>query len=254
VNTSQYFAFHAEWDNNSSDATGGSIKITGTPYVQVNATGWALFNYSSPEPANMTFSVEGVKFDNITSFVQTAANRTTIWDIVKIVLAIGNNGYVNVGSVASPSWNGSYHTLDNTTFNGVVVFNDSLTRDHVDTSWVGASSIIDHDYPSLTAFESERALNITWVQPTPTSWWQSLWLTSGNATTTSQSVQPNQTQFGAANEFWIVLIVVLVGIGIFATLLLLVSSGKESKSSSGKKKVGQTNHNNTYALERQSQR
>jgi hypothetical protein len=38
MNTSQYFAFHAKWGSNSSDATGGSMKITGTPYVQVNTT------------------------------------------------------------------------------------------------------------------------------------------------------------------------------------------------------------------------
>lgn len=244
LNMSQYFAFHAEWGSNSSDATGGSIKITGTSYVQVNATGWALFNYSSPKPANITFGVEGVKFDNITSFIQTAANRTTIWDSVKIALTMGNDGYVNVGSIPSVSWNGSYHELDNTTFNGAVVFNDSLIRNNVDTSWVSASSIIDYDYPSLTAFESPRALNITWVQPTSASWWQSLWLTNGNVT--NQQVQPVQTQSGGAIEFWIVLIIVLVGIGIFVTLLLLVSSGKKSKSSNGKKKVGQTNQNDTY--------
>jgi hypothetical protein len=246
VNTSQYFAFHAKWDSNSSDATGGSIKITGTPYVQVNATGWALFNYSSPEPAIITFSVLEVKFGNITSFIQTAANRTTIWDIVKIVLTIGNDGYVNVGSKASVSWNGSYHELDKTPFNGAVAFNDSLIRDHVDTSWVSASSIIDYDYPSLTAFERPPVLNITWVPATAASWWQSLWSTNGNVTDQQvQPVQPNQTQFGGANEFWIVLIIVLVGIGIFATLLLLVSSGKKSKVNSSKK-VGQINQNDTY--------
>lgn len=336
INTTQYFAFHAKWTNNCSDATGGSMKITGSPFVHVNGTGWALFNHSSTVPANMTFGVEGAKFGPITSFAQTASNRTTIWDCVKIVLTTVND-YMDVGSSADVSWNGSYYEVDKTPFDGEVVFNDSLTRDHVDEAWIGTSFIIDYTYPDLTAFDSNSVyciwdeikiigggvsrsqtsvgqiesvwfigvyerdnklfkgmngtlfvnnspcdwssdvevwrmnctlttqgteafqvsgvvdnvhnltrikdgvgpLSITWGEPAPRPWWEAWWPTSGNVTVEDQPVQRRNADVYTS---WAVVIVVIVGTGWVLTLLILMSSGKKSKSKNGHEKAVPPKH------------
>jgi parallel beta-helix repeat protein len=245
VNTTEYFAFHAKWGNNCSDATGGSLRIKGSSFVQVNVTGWALFNYSSTVLANLTFGVEEVKFGSITSFAQTAPNCTTIWDRVKIVLTTAN-GYVEVGSNVDISWNGSYYELDKTLFEGLAIFNDSLTRDHVDEAWIGTSSIIDYKYPELTAFEG-NSVHCIWEAraPTPRPWWEAFWPT--NATTTVEN-QPANTSSqklsaGAYNSWAVVIIAVTIGIGLLVTLLILVNSGKKPKSGSDKRKVVQPNRN-----------
>jgi hypothetical protein len=344
INTTQYFAFHAKWANNCSDATGGSMKITGSSFVDVNGTGWALFNYRSNVTANMTFGVKEVKFGLITSFAQTASNRTTIWDCVKIVLTTVND-YMDVGSSANVTWNGSYYEVDKTHFDGEVVFNDSLTRDHVDEAWIGTSFIIDYTYPDLTAFDSNSVyciwdeikiigggvsrsqtsvgqtesvwfigvyerdnklfkgmsgtlfvnmsgtlfvnnspcdwssdvevwrmncklttqgtetfqvsgvvddvhnltrikdgvgpLSITWGEPAPRPWWEAWWPTSGNVTVEDQPVQRQNVDVYTS---WVVVIVVIDGIGSVLTLLILMSSGKKSKSRNGHEKAVRPNH------------
>lgn len=247
INTTELFAFHAKWSDNNSDATGGSIKIRGSPFVQVNATGWALFTYSSTVPANLTFGVEGVKFGSITSFAQTAPNCTTIWDRVKIVLTTAN-GYVDVGSSVDISWNGSYYEFDKTLFEGLAIFNDSLTRDHVDEAWIGTSVIVDSKYSELTAFES-NSVHCVWHAPALRPWWEAFWST--NATTTVENQPANtssQKQSADAYNSWaVVIIAVTIGIGLLVTLLILVNSGKKFKSSSDKRNVVQPNRNiNTY--------
>ena len=247
VNTTELFAFHAKWSDNNSDATGGSIKIRGSPFVQVNATGWALFNYSSTVPANLTFGVEGVMFGSITSFAQTAPNCTTIWDRVKIVLTTAN-GYVDVGSSVDISWNGSYYEFDKTLFEGLAIFNDSLTRDHVDEAWIGTSIIVDSKYSGLTAFES-NSVHCVWSARALRPWWEAFWST--NATTTVENQPANtssQKQSADAYNSWaVVIIAVTIGIGLLVTLLILVNSGKKFKSSSDKRKVVQPNRNiNTH--------
>ena len=186
VNTSQYFAFHAKWANNCSDATDGSIKITGSDFVKVNETGWAFFRYNSTVPASITFRVEGVNFGPITSFTQTAPNRTTIWDRVKITLAISND-YIDVDSNADISWNGSYYELDTAPFNGAVVFNDSLTHDHADEAWIGTSSINDYKYPDLTAFVSNSVHCI----------WDEIKIIGGG-------VSHTQTSIGQTESVWFI--------------------------------------------------
>lgn len=341
VNSTQYVAFHAEWAINCLDATDGSLKVTGNDTSQpVNATGWAVFAVTSLTPANVTFTVETVQFGNITSFWQTAPNRTIAWDRVHVVLTMDNN-YVNVDSPADISWGGSYYELDQTPFNastGYVFFNDSLTRDHVDEAWISTSSIVDYSYPNVTAYESNSVdviwdeieiiaggvsrlqtpvgqpesvwfigiyewenkvfksangmlfvndgasdsamnwsgdteiwrkddlnystpgmrifhvskvvdnvhnlskikdnvgpLNIMWGEK---PWWEAWWPTSGDVTTTEQPVQtaqPVQTQAATAYAIWAVVIVVVFAIGSVLTLLILMSSGKKSKSKNDKK-------------------
>lgn len=343
VNSTQYVAFHAEWAINCLDATDGALKISGNDtYQSVNATGWATFSVNSSLAQALTFRVENVLFGNITSFWQTAPNRTIAWDIVHVVLTMDNN-YVNVDSPADISWGGSYYELDHTPFNastGYVFFNDSLTRDHVDEAWISTSSIVDYSYPNVTAYESNSVdvlwdeieiiaggvsrsqtpvgqpesvwfigiyelenkvfkgtngmlfvndgatdsamnwsgdteiwrkddlnystpgmrifhvstvvdnvhnltkikdivgpLNIMWGEK---PWWEAWWPTSGNVTTTEQPVQtaqPVQTQAATAYAIWAVVIVVVFAIGSVLTLLILMSSGKKSKSKNGKKKA-----------------
>jgi hypothetical protein len=162
VGTTEYVAFHAEWAINCSDATGGAIRITGNnTYQPVNATGWATVPVNSSTPAKTTFGVEGVKFGFVTSFAQRAQSPTVAWDRVKIVLKMGNDNYTNVDSAANISWNGSsFYELDKTSFQGSVLFNDSLIRDHVDVAWITTSSIIDYKY-GLTAFESS-SVDVIW--------------------------------------------------------------------------------------------
>ncbi|MGA2768595.1 MAG: NosD domain-containing protein [Candidatus Bathyarchaeia archaeon] len=164
VDSTQYVAFHAEWAINCVDATDGALKIFGNDtYEPVNTTGWATFSVSSSSPANITFGVEKVVFGNVTSFWQTALNRTIAWDRVQVVLTMDNN-YVNVDSPADISWGGSYYELDQTPFNastGYVFFNDSLTRDHVDEAWISTSSIVDYSYPNVTAYES-NSVDVIW--------------------------------------------------------------------------------------------
>jgi hypothetical protein len=164
VGSSQIVKFHAEWATNCTDATDGALQLNGsTTFVTVNATGWASFTLTNEgNPANTTYRVAAVKFGNITSFLQTAPNRTVTWDRVKIVLSMVNN-YVDVDSVANISWKGSYYELDKRPFNGFVIFNDSLTRDHVDEASITASKINNYDSSALnvTVFES-NSVDVIW--------------------------------------------------------------------------------------------
>ena len=167
VFSTQAVAFHAEWAINCLDATGGALQLSGsTDFVAVNATGWASFTLPNKgNPANTTYRVSAVKFGNITSFWQTAPSRTVTWDKVKIVLSMVNN-YVDVDSAANISWNGSHYELDNRPFKGFVIFNDSLTRDHVEEASITASQIINYESNAnpmlnVTVFES-NSVDVIW--------------------------------------------------------------------------------------------
>jgi len=166
LGSNQTVAFHAEWAINCLDATNGIVTIVGSsnyPAVtaSVNNSGWATFEVPSPVAAKkVTFSVKAVQFGNVTSFWQTAQNRTICWERVNITLSMANN-YVDVDSPAPISWTGSTYESDKTPFDGFVIFNDSLTRDHVDEATMSASSILDYAYPSVTVFES-NSVDVIW--------------------------------------------------------------------------------------------
>jgi hypothetical protein len=168
LGSNQTVAFHAEWAINCLDATNGIVTIVGSsnyPAVgpkSVNNSGWATFELPSPKnPTKITFSVKAVQFGNVTSFWQTAQNRTICWERVNIALSIANN-YVDVDSSAPISWTGSTYESDKTPFSGYVSkFNDSLTRDHVDEAKISASSITDYTYPNVTVFES-NSVGVIW--------------------------------------------------------------------------------------------
>ncbi|MGA2309903.1 MAG: NosD domain-containing protein [Candidatus Bathyarchaeia archaeon] len=349
VSAPQVVAFHAEWAINGSSAVGGSIRINASStYQPVDTNGWARFVVNSSKPAITTFTVVGVKFNFVTSFAQTVPNVTIAWDRVKVVLSMGNDNYVDVGSAANISWNSSYYELDGTPFLGSVILNDSVTRDHVDKAWISASSIIDLRY-GLNASES-NSIGVVWdeikiiaggvsssqapvnqteyvwyiavyefentlfrgengslyvsdgtqdyalawssdgkemwrgdfrdqtsrvrtfqisrlednvhhltkikdgVGPMNIMWgdipWWQAWLpatTSQNVTVASgpaQPVQSAQAQTAGAYAAWAVVIVVIVVIGLILTLFILMSSGKKSRPSNGKKRIARTNSSN----------
>lgn len=155
---------------------------------------------------------------------------------------------MDVGSSVDISWNGSYYEFDKTLFEGLAIFNDSLTRDHVDEAWIGTSVIVDSKYSELTAFES-NSVHCVWHAPALRPWWEAFWST--NATTTVENQPANtssQKQSADAYNSWaVVIIAVTIGIGLLVTLLILVNSGKKFKSSSDKRNVVQPNRNiNTY--------
>jgi parallel beta-helix repeat protein len=164
VNSTQYYAFHVIWAHNSSDATTGTITISGvTGAKKVNATGWANFNYSSKNPIKKTFSVQSVNFTYvyagkvyyIKAFIQKAYNLTTIWDRVRIILSIADDR-IDVGSNATISWGASVYEFDNssfTKFKGYPLLNDTLMHDTVGKWYFTTSSIVDPKY-HLRAFRS----------------------------------------------------------------------------------------------------
>jgi hypothetical protein len=174
VNSVQNYAFHASWDHNCTNATPGKIKISNIGWVNVNKTGWAIFNYTLKDPGSKTFSVEAVEFPyvhenkvyTITSFTQKAPSRTTIWDRVKIVLKI-NDTRIDVCTNATVSWNDSIYEYDKLPFIGQIhfkqchmqyedpdcIFNDSLHHDTPGKWNITVASIEDYKY-NLTAFQS----------------------------------------------------------------------------------------------------
>lgn len=165
VGSNQIVAFHAEWALNYLSAINGALTLGSSDNKQqyaasVNNTGWATFTVNRTSAVAVTFWIKSVQFGNVTSFWQTAQNRTIIWERVNITLSMVNN-YVDVDSPASISWNGSTYESDKTPFKGSALFNDSLTRDHVDEARISASAIVDDAYPSVTAFDT-NSVNVIW--------------------------------------------------------------------------------------------
>ena len=153
VGVTQYYAFHAKWAHNSSDAIGGTITPEGmTKGHYVNSTGWANFNSSSQEPISKTFKVGKVQFGYLTAFRQKAPSPTIIWDRVYINLSLARD-WINVASMADVYWNSSYYEWDHSSFEGRPFFNPLPKHDTVGRYPINASSIIDNKW-NLTAFRS----------------------------------------------------------------------------------------------------
>jgi hypothetical protein len=102
------------------DGVNGSLTIangTQTATVRVNATGWAVWNYSSQQVNETVFKVLGVNFNyidsttsksyTITSFLQEAPVLDTIWDRVNITIKIPRSR-IDVSSNAYPSLDAVY--------------------------------------------------------------------------------------------------------------------------------------------------
>jgi hypothetical protein len=162
VGSTQYYAFHAIWSHNSSDAASGTITVKGIGPIKVYGTGWANFSYKPdpPNPIEKTFSVEEVNFTYIyagkvyyiKTFTQKTHSLTTIWDRVKIILSIADDR-IDVGSEANISWSASVYEFDNSAFEGYPLFNDTLSHNTVGKWYITTSSIVDPKH-HLTAFKS----------------------------------------------------------------------------------------------------
>jgi parallel beta-helix repeat protein len=153
VGVTQYYAFHAKWAHNCSDAIGGKIILEGMAQGNsTDSTGWAHFSYSSQDPMGKTFRVGKVQFGNITAFRQKAPDRTTIWDRVYVNLSLAR-GWIDVGSMANVSWNDSYYEYDKSPFDGRPLFNPLPIHDTVGRYPINTSSIVDNKW-HLTAFRS----------------------------------------------------------------------------------------------------
>jgi len=159
VKTPESVAFHAEWAGNCSDATVGTISIPGLTN-SANITGWAIFtglNFS--DPGQKVFSVSAVNFGGITDFTQTALSPAITWDRVNVTLSVADS-WIDVGSSAVVTWKG-VHESDNSAFKGQVFLNDTTVHDKVGNWALNASSIIDSQYPHLTAFDS-NSVSVVW--------------------------------------------------------------------------------------------
>jgi len=218
VGSTQYYAFHAIWSHNSSDATSGTItvevlaggtkvgEIVGIPF---NGTGWASFPYNLTEVEERTFSVEEVncpyvyagKVYYIKTFTQKAHSLTTIWDRAKIILSIADDR-IDVGSKANISSSASVYEFDNSPFDGYPLLNDTLSHNTVGKWYITTSSINDTKY-HLTAFSS----NTVWC----------IW-----------------DQIERARAL-VLTIILAAAVGMVATILMLVKSGKK-RSQGGKRK------------------
>ncbi|HJW98176.1 MAG TPA: NosD domain-containing protein [Candidatus Bathyarchaeia archaeon] len=160
VNENQFFGFHATWAHNGTNAVSGKIRVRGIGWLDVNATGWVNFNDSSPDPVGRIYYVEEVNFTEtrsgqvyfVRSFTQNAANRTTIWDRIKVVLAFLDDR-INVNSEGFLLTNGSVYEYDNSSFKGTVYLNDTLFKNNVGKYYFATSFIVDANY-GLNAFSS----------------------------------------------------------------------------------------------------
>jgi len=151
VGTPETVAFYAEWAENCSEASGGSITINSVPPSTTNSTGWATFPVNSLNPQQITFNVTAVNFDGITDFRQDAISPTIVWDRIKVTLTIPNS-WIDVGSNATVYWTAE-HEVDNSAFKGQVFLNDTTVHNSVGKWALTVSSIIDSQYLSLTGFD-----------------------------------------------------------------------------------------------------
>jgi len=196
VDETQYFAFHAKWTHNCTEAVSGKINVNnGVGLVMVNGTGWANFNYTSQTPTQKVFSVTDVDFNyakdnqvyHIKSFTQNAENLATIWDRAKINLTIINSR-IDVGSAADITWKGSIYESDNSPFIGFPSFNYTLVKDNVGRYCITTSSINDTQY-GLTVFQSNIVCCI----------WDEIKINVGG-------VSNRQPQVGKRETVWVVAI------------------------------------------------
>jgi len=181
VGDTQNYAYHVVWAHNSSDVVSGSLTIangTQTATARVNATGWAVWNYSSQQVNETVFNVLGVNFNyidstngksyTITSFLQEAPVLDTIWDRVNITIKIPRSR-IDVSSNAYPSFDAVY-AFSGEHFNGSMILtptyydgvspNNEVANAATRPDNITVIRIIDSTY-NLTAFRS-NTVNCVW--------------------------------------------------------------------------------------------
>jgi len=124
VGNIQTVGFHAIWANTGSNVNGGHIFINGTEYI-TNGTGWVTFTDLSSTVQKKTWLVTDVNCNGITTYMQTVANQSIIWDRVNITLSIADTK-IDVKSNAIINWTGVYE-YDMSIFRGSITLNSTQT-------------------------------------------------------------------------------------------------------------------------------
>ncbi len=82
VNSTQQVSFHARWNDNISDIAGGTLFVNGSAFI-TNSTGWVTLDVTSPEVANVTWSVSGVDVQGFQVYVQDVPSPWIVWDCLQ---------------------------------------------------------------------------------------------------------------------------------------------------------------------------
>jgi M6 family metalloprotease-like protein len=81
VSSVQQVYFHAKWNDNGSDISGGTLHINGSPYM-TNSTGWATVDATSTVVANVSWLVTGVDVQGFHAYRQDAPSPWIVWDVL----------------------------------------------------------------------------------------------------------------------------------------------------------------------------
>jgi len=152
VGAVQTVGLHAIWANNGSDVNNGWLYINGTESI-TNETGWVILTEYSSVVQKRTWRVSAVNCNGITTYLQTTANPTIIWDRVQLNLSVVDDR-IDVTSFAPIILSGAYE-YDGTSFTGSISLNDTYTQDIVGKYGYRATQIIDSQY-GLSIFSTNE--------------------------------------------------------------------------------------------------
>lgn len=82
VNSTQQVSFHARWNDNVSDIAGGTLFVNGSAFM-TNSTGWVTLDVTSPEVANVSWSISGVDVQGFQVYGQDVPSPWIVWDCLQ---------------------------------------------------------------------------------------------------------------------------------------------------------------------------
>lgn len=82
VNSTQQVSFHARWNDNGSDIAGGTLFVNDSAFM-TNSTGWVTLDVTSPEVANVSWSISGVDVQGFQIYGQDVPSPWIVWDCLQ---------------------------------------------------------------------------------------------------------------------------------------------------------------------------
>jgi hypothetical protein len=173
VGSEQWIGFHCVWAHNDSPVVGGILYIEKKARA-TNATGWVKLDVTSQSVGLQLWTLTSVDCFGITTFVQTVANPSIIWDRVKVTQSGVVDERINVGDVGT-AWFKAVYEYDNSSFDGVLYVNGTAARylaakgrweanfsyNHVTKKSFVVDGVVDDVY-GLTAYLCPFAPSIIW--------------------------------------------------------------------------------------------
>ncbi len=177
VGSVQTIGFHVAWMSNGSDVTGATVEVNGTEYL-TNQTGWMSLDTSYDTVGRHTWSISGIKYNNVTDYAKSATGLSIIWDRINVTDFVIIDDVVQVDSLQTV-WLTAEYEYDSTVFDnskGTIFLNgEPMTWNSQNSRWeynatssilgpqvYEATAVKDESFELSTIRNQEKNPEITW--------------------------------------------------------------------------------------------